>query len=389
MPGQTGGLCSIAFAALACGALLGCSHKSEPASATSTGAIPPPPFAKSPSEDSYEKQDPCNLLDPKEVEAALGAPLATPPYRSGNATYGPAASGSECVYETAKFRYITLDVTYEGGAQQYSMTGMVKGLMKSGGGKEDIANNVKKNFRLDDGTDLSGEWDEASLMPMNCCIFSGLRGDQLITIDFTASPATLRQAATLMDSAYKRMEQPLKIDGGGGVTAAKTLNSTRPKPTDVCSLLTRAEVEAILGKLLADPVPHGHDGCTYKLPSQGIPQEYEVSIRWGGGYYQWRSDRYVNSIGGGAVHQIAADVLKQMGHPLPEQPAQSHDEADSGSGSATAGDPAESVSDNGMNFVVVKRDVQVSVNNRFVDPERAKALVAAVAAKTDASAPHQ
>ena len=52
---------------------------------------------------------------------------------------------------------------------------------------------------------------------MNCCIFSGLRGDQLITIDFTASPATLRQAATLVDSAYKRMEQPLKIDGSAGV----------------------------------------------------------------------------------------------------------------------------------------------------------------------------
>ena len=61
MPGQTGGLRSIACAALACGALLGCSHKSEPASATTTGATPPPPFAKSPPEESYEKEDPLGL----------------------------------------------------------------------------------------------------------------------------------------------------------------------------------------------------------------------------------------------------------------------------------------------------------------------------------------
>ena len=381
MPGQTGGLRSIACAALACGALLGCSHKSEPASATTTGATPPPPFAKSPPEESYEKEDPCNLLDPKEVEAVLGAPLATPPYRSGNATFGPSGSGSACVYETANFRYITLDVTYEGGAQEYSMTGMVKGLMKGGGGKEDIANNVKKNFRLDDGTELTGEWDEASLMPMNCCIFSGLRGDQLITIDFTASPATLRQAATLVDSAYKRMEQPLKIDGSAGVAAAKALNATRPKPADACTLLTRAEVEAILGKLAADPIGRGPD-CTYNLPTppQSIPQSYEVQIRWGGGYYQWRSDRYVNKIGTAAVGQMAADVLKQMGHPLPEQQPKSHDETDSAGGPAAA-DPAESVSDNGRYFVVVKRDVQVSVNDRFVDQAKAQALVAAIAAK--------
>ena len=135
------------------------------------------------------------------------------------------------------------------------MTGMVKGLMKSGGGSADIAHNAKRNFRLDDGTELAGEWDEASLMPMNCCIFLALRGDQLITMDFTASTATLRQAAGLVDSAYKRIDQPLRIDGGAGVAAAKALDKTRPQPVEVCSLLARADVEAILGKLASDPKP--------------------------------------------------------------------------------------------------------------------------------------
>ena len=34
-----------------------------------------------------------------------------------------------------------------------------------------------------------------------------------------------------------------------------------------------------------------------------------------------------------------------------------------------------------MHFVIVKRDVQVSVNSMFVDRARAQALVAAIAAK--------
>jgi hypothetical protein len=373
---------AIALAALIAAALGACSQKSAAPHPPPGGTSPPPPFATS-KEPTYDKEDPCNLLDPKEVEAVLGAPLATPPYRSGNATVAPTPSGDACVYETANFRYITLEVTYEGGAQQYSMTGMVKGLLKGGGGREDIANNVKKNLKLDDGTELSGEWDEASLMAMNCCIFSALRGDQLITIDFTATPATLRQAATLVDSAYKRMEQPLKIDGGGAIAAAKTLDKTRPPPVDACSLLTRAEVEAILGKLESDPVGRGQDYCHYKLPTppQSVPIEYDVAIRWRGGYYQWRSDRHVSRIALGAVAQTAADVAQQMGAPLPEHPAEKSNPDAKESSEGAAGDPAESVSDNGQNFVVVKKDVQVSVNDRFVDKERARALAAAIAAK--------
>ena len=131
MPDRTGVLRFIVVATLLCGTLPGCSQKSPPAAATHPGAAPPPPFATSPSEPSYEKEDPCNLLDPKEVEAVLGAPLATPPFRAGNGPMSPSTSGSQCIYETAKFRYISLQVSYEGGAQEYSMTGMVKGLMKA------------------------------------------------------------------------------------------------------------------------------------------------------------------------------------------------------------------------------------------------------------------
>src|SRR5579871_1861130 len=123
------------LAAVLCLCLAGCSRHTG--STAPTAAKAPPPFAKSDSED-FDPQDPCNLLDPKEVEAVMGAPLAVPPYRAGNGPATPSPGGENCVYESGNFRYITLEVTREGGAQQYSMTGMVKNLMKSGGGKGDI-----------------------------------------------------------------------------------------------------------------------------------------------------------------------------------------------------------------------------------------------------------
>lgn len=349
--------------------LAGCSPHNKPPP-ISSGA-PPPPFAKSEFH-QYSKEDPCNLLEPKEVEAVLGAPLAVPPFRSSNGAVDPMPTGESCVYETANFRSIVLDVTYEGGARVYSMTGMVKNLMKSGGTAE-IANNVKKNFKLDDGTEIVGAWDEASLTPMNCCIFNALRGDQLITIDFTASSATLRQAATLVDSAYKRMANPLKIDGGAAVTAARALDKTRPRPVDVCKILTRAEVEAIIGPLRTDPVSHGTDGCTYEVPPlQGMPRQYDVVVRWRGGYSDWRSDQHVAEVGGAAVGRISANDAKQTGQPLP-QAVQA---------AAPGVDPAEAVTNTGLHLAAVKRDVQVSVAGGFVDGDKAKALVAAVLQKT-------
>jgi hypothetical protein len=369
----------VILAALLGAAVLGCSRHS-PSTTLTPNDTRAPPFAQSSSEEFESKDDPCTVLEPKEVEAVLGAPLAAPPYRSANGTVDPTPTGDSCIYETAKFRYVSLDVTFTGGAQAYSMSGMVKNLMKSSGNAQ-IANNVKKNFKLDDGTEMSGEWDEASLVAMNCCIFQALRGDQLITLDFTASPATLRQAATLVDSAYKRIDHPLKINGGAGVTAAKALDKTRPKPVTVCSLLTRAEVEAILGPLKADPAASGQSGCQYDLPDkEGYPpSQVDVQIDWRGGYAGWRSDHHVGSLGMGAVNQLVTDW--RGGHQLPGMQTGSED-ASAAAGEAKpaeGGDPAEAVAHSGMGgYTAVKRDVQVKVRGaQMVDPARQRALVAA------------
>ncbi|MBV9344241.1 MAG: hypothetical protein JO341_06575 [Gammaproteobacteria bacterium] len=366
-------------------AIGGCSRHT-PSTAKLNAPPTAPPFAQSDTGDTYDPQDPCNLLDPKEVEAVLGAPLAVPPYRAGSSTFNPSPSGENCVYESGNFRYITLEVDREGGAQHYSMTGMVKNLMKMGGGSAPIQNNVKKNFQLDDGTELAGEWDEASLMPMNCCIFMALRGDQLVTIDFTGSTATLKQAAQLVDSAYKRMDSPLKIDGGAAVAAAKTFDKTRPQPVDVCSLLTRAEVEAIIGRLARDPISHGHDGCEYAVavPQQNVPEQYELQVRWRNGYYQWRSDQHTGHLGGAAVGQMAKDVAAEMGAPLPEQAPPPDPSATPAAGSAGT-DPAETPTFTALHLAAVKRDVEVAVAGSYPNTAEGKAkargLVTAALAK--------
>jgi len=372
----------IALALLITAVLLGCGHKSPaPPTPTASSATPAVPFAQSSDEEQYDKQDPCALLDPKEVEAVLGAPLATPPYRSGGGAFAPTPTGESCVYETSKFRYISLNATYEGGQQVYSMTsGMLKNLLKSGPGS--IGTNVKKNFKLDDGTEMTGEWDEASLTPMNCCIFNALRGDQLITLDFTGSPATLRQAATLVDAAFKRIDQPLKISGGAGVKAAKALDKTRPKPVEACSLLTRAEVEAIVGPMAGDPQSHGESGCTFNLRSQnGLPKQVELEIRWRNGYYDWRSDHHVGAIGTAAVTQMATDV--HAGIPVPGLPSGAQEAKVAAGGESTSGaDPAEVVGESGVRgFTAVKRDVLIRVVSQGTDASQQKALVTAVMQK--------
>lgn len=365
------------FAALIGSALIGCSKQSPPVdpSMSASGAAP---ISRSDSSE-VNHNDPCSLLEPKEVEAVLGAPLATPPFRSVNGPATADTGGDTCIYEAANFRYISLEVDFTDGARSYSTFNMSKNLMKSTGTAQ-IANNVKKNFKLDDGTEISGEWDEASLMAMSCCIFAGLRGDQLITIDFTASRATLRQAASLVDAAYKRIDHPLRIDGGQGVDAAKAFENTRPKSIEACSLLSRAEVEAILGTLSADPTP-GQSGCDYVLPAQGnVHPQYGIQIFWRGGYNRWRSDHHVASIGTGAINQIVTDV--NGGRPVPGL-ATGEADASAAAGdtkSVSSGDPAETIGPGFIaGFTVVKRDVLINVTGS--DRAKEQALLAAIAKK--------
>jgi hypothetical protein len=347
-------LCGLSFLFLLYVLVAGCSGKS---SSQKINADVRPPIAHSDS-DEFHYDDPCSLLEPKEVEAALGAPLGTQPYRAWNGN--PAPNGPDCVYQTAKLQQITFTVTFKDGAQAYRFTGFARKLL--GNAPTDAA---KQAFKLDDGTELAGEWDEANLTAMNCCIFNALRADQMITIDFTGSQTSLRQAATLVDTAFRRIDKPLKLDGASNVAAAKAFLQTRPKEVSPCTLVTQAEAEAILGALAAPPKANGTSSCDYQLaPKDGMPGFTSLSFNWRGGNAAFRSDAHVGGIAGMAMGGAASPKEE------PSLPA------------GAPGDPWERGGMFGNDFMAIKKDVRVKVIQQgMIDHDKAKALAAAAMRK--------
>ena len=338
----------------------GCSKSHDKAPPTSKA--PPPstgaPIAKSSSEE-FHYDDPCSLLEPKEVEAVIGAPLAVPPYRGGGGS--PSVSGDECIYETADFHRITLHVDFKDGAQAYNIGGFANKLL---GSHPDAG--TRQAFRLQDGTELTGEWDEARLMAMNCCIFMTMRGDQAIQIDFTGSDATLPQAAGLVNAAYQRIDKPLKVDGAAGVEAAKTHARQRPAKTPACQLLSRAEVEAVLGKLIRDPT--GKDSiCSYQVAGAqpGWTEQYDIDMWWTGGYSEFRSAPYVEGM---AAHALMANAPPEL-QPKDGQAQKPPEEKG----------PWQRAGDGRNGFMAVKNDAMVVVTGRQ-HPQLVK-LAAAVMSK--------
>src|SRR5690349_9838172 len=113
--------------------LAACGKKPEAAAPPPAGAPIGSPIAQAP-------QDPCGLLDPKEVEAALGQPLAVPPYRSedgqAKARGTPVQDGSACRYESADFHNIHVGVMWRNGPRTLEGLRKVAGFVKQNSGKE-------------------------------------------------------------------------------------------------------------------------------------------------------------------------------------------------------------------------------------------------------------
>lgn len=222
------------------------------------------------------EHNPCSLLEPKDLEAALGGSLVGPAYRfsSTSGRGGPVEDGDACRYEGANHRFIQVEVEWEGGAKILHMYGTVQSLADQ---------KLKGVLKLGDGSELAGEWDEAKVV--NCCTFIAMRGDQLVTVDVAGSNATLEQAAGIADAALKRIDKPLPVNVTAGVAAAIARDAARPKPRDPCSLVSRAEAEAVMEAPLAkDPEVDG-DTCTYVATGNwAIP----LKVRWRDGNPEFR-----------------------------------------------------------------------------------------------------
>lgn len=389
-----------------CALLCACGSGQQSAHETSSGAARPPMAQSDNGEFHYD--DPCSLLTPAEVEAALGARLGTAPYR-GSAT-DPQPDGSDCVYQTADFQTVTLSVTFDGGQQAYHIGDIVSTMVKGTSGV--VSDRGKKAMISEDGSEIAGEWDEAKLTPFNCCIFNALRADQMITIDFTGSTMTLKQAAGLVNAAFKRLAKPLSLDGGANVAAARAFLKTRPRRLEPCSVLTQAEVEAIVGRLAAAPKAQGDD-CSYELPQRpGYPPRiYDLQFDWSGGNYRFRQDLHAAGMAGAALGGMTFQTKTQVQVPNPAAAGSaspssgtrtkevteniSVDEASrrttgetfsqaahlTGEQDAAVTGPWERIATVGPGFEAVKKDVLVKSGLYGVDKDRARALLAAAMKK--------
>ena len=256
------------------------------------------------------EQNPCSLLEPKDVEAAVGGSLVGPVYRFSKSGdhWGPAEDGEACRYEGANRHFVEIEVEWEGGAQLLNMYGTAQGLADQ---------KLKGVLKLGDGSELTGEWDEAKVV--NCCTFIALRGDQLVTVDIAGSNATLEQAAGIADAALKRIEKPLTIDTAAGVAAAIARDATRPKPRDPCSLVTRAEAEAAMEAPLAkDPAVDGSK-CTY-VSAGKIPWTIVLNVRWRDGNPEFREHAALVA-GAGKVFALGGDAGQNKQESVAPDPA--------------------------------------------------------------------
>ena len=69
-------------------------------------------------------------------------------------------------------------------------------MMKMYGTVQSLAGQQKKGvLKLGDGSELTGEWDEAKVV--NCCTFIAMRGDQLVTV---TSPGRTQRCNRLQQS---------------------------------------------------------------------------------------------------------------------------------------------------------------------------------------------
>lgn len=288
--------------------LAACSKPGAPTPATASDARTKPPADTHETiteEEAAGEGDPCSLLEPKEVEAVLGEPLATPAFtKLPDET--PRAAG--CHYVGADMREVVVDVTWSGAAMIWKMLGMVQGA---------INQQAKGMVKLADGTDLAGEWDEARVR--GCCTFMAMRGDQIVDVDVAGSKAGIKEAAALADSALKRIDKPLALRSADGSAAAKFYAATRPKHRAACDLLSRADAEALLGPLAGTPQADG-DKCHYELPPNGPLKRFvELSAQWQGGYRDLREavdlQTGVTGAMGVSVSQELPEELKSSGPP--------------------------------------------------------------------------
>lgn len=340
-------------------AVTGCS-KQETASQDADA----PTVAKSttPTPPAADPHDPCRLLDPKEAEAVLGAPLAGAPYRGGQAIGSkagvPQEDGDACWYYTSDNKNFTVQA-------EWTNAGAINAGVNANLAKAEGA--TKGMLKLQDGTELVGDWDEAKIR--GCCIFVAMQGDSMVEIDFGGSlTTTTQQAADLANKALARLTKPLDISGQTGLTAGLKNMLARYSSTDPCSLWTAEDITKLLGAPKGEP-ERSDNTCTYVYTNaKGNSVMFMTMVTLRNGYRGYRTDN-----GSNAGFEASINAIGEK-------------EGVSLKASTAIPGPWEAAIDSPIMFNTVKRDAQIAVRQRGMSREELTALIGHGYAKIEAGA---
>jgi hypothetical protein len=315
--------------------------------------------------------DPCALLTRVEAEQVLG-PLRHDPYRVDGSGH-PAFDGAACRYETPIGRHVIMDVTFDGA--QLGMRAITLGVQ--------IASPVFGNDSVQLAA-LHGRWDEVHLIPGHLMV---RKGDAMVDVGYQGSGAGIAGAAQLADEALARVGSPLPYDGGA---AARSAPGPLVPPRDPCTLVPRAEVEAIIGRLAREPQASvDQSSCTYTLAARrGLGgQTVLLTVQWRDGFAGLEAARYTASlvqrqVGGAAPSPPAGDsqfgkFMQQVQGAMGTQGIGTQ-LGDGGlvTDTAVAGPWDEAALLSGLEFSAVKQDVMLSVDLRTIPYDQARALIA-------------
>ncbi|MEO8002462.1 MAG: hypothetical protein ABI644_11350 [Arenimonas sp.] len=298
-----------------------------------------------------DPHDPCRLLEPKEVEAVLGAPLAGAPYLGGNpdGDSGPTpnSDGDVCWYYTANDSNITIQADWKD-------AGAINAGISANLAKAEAA--TKGMLKLQDGTELTGDWDEARMR--GCCTLVAIQGDSMVEINFAGSlTATAEQAGELANKALARLNKPLDISGQGGLKDALKHLLARYTSEDPCSLWSNADITQLLGTPKGDPKRSSNECDITYTGKDGRGHEFVATVTFINGYRGFRRD---NATYGGFAKSINADNAG-AGISLRE--------------SKGVEGPWEAASDGAIQFNTVNKDAQIAVRHGGMSQDDLRAFI--------------
>jgi hypothetical protein len=241
-----------------------------------------------------DPDDPCALVTQPEMERFIG-PLLEPPYRTNDRRANPAGTG--CLYRAQDYRNVTIELDREYGELGFRM------MVGMGGQVEEAL----VGARSSPAVSPDGDWDRLGRAFGQLL---ALKGPASIQIDPLGSRLDLDAQIEILRIALARLSQPLAYDGAG---AARRHRDVGVEPRDPCSLVSRAEAEALMGRLRAEPHPsEDGDACMFPMDLQflGTPVDRALEVQWSDGFYAFGQERL-------ALGMAAGSMARAMGPDLP------------------------------------------------------------------------